>query len=105
MMDVTVLLPITPLDVAPLVVQLFTKQITKNNKIQHYKSRKITLKRKGCGVMHIDGEPIQMGETITIETFRNGLQVLVPRNPMPQVYDVPSFFGYITRWWEENIYR
>lgn len=105
MMDVTVLSPITPLDVAPLVVQLFTKQIAKNNKIQHYKSRKITLKRKGCGVMHIDGEPIQMGETISIETFRKGLQVLVPRNPMPQVYDVPSFFSYITRWWEENIYR
>ncbi|MDR2627097.1 MAG: diacylglycerol kinase family lipid kinase [Dysgonamonadaceae bacterium] len=102
MMDVTVLSPITPLDVAPLVVQLFTKQITKNSKIQQYRSRKITLKRKKCGVMHIDGEPIQMGESVTVETFRNGLQVLVPRNPMPQVYDVPSFFSYITRWFEEK---
>jgi YegS/Rv2252/BmrU family lipid kinase len=104
MMDVAILSPITPLDVAPLVLQLYTKQITRNSKIEHYRSRKITLKRKSHGVMHVDGEPIQMAETISIETFRNGLQVLVPRNPMPQVYDVPSFFSYITRWleWVKN---
>jgi YegS/Rv2252/BmrU family lipid kinase len=102
LMDIAILSPITPLDVAPLVVQLFTKQITKNSKIHHYKSRKVTLKRKKPGVMHIDGEPIYMGETISIETYRQSLQVLVPRSPMPQVYDIPSFFSYITRWWEDN---
>jgi YegS/Rv2252/BmrU family lipid kinase len=102
LMDIAILSPITPLDVAPLILQLFTKQITKNNKIHHYRSGKITLKRKNSGVMHVDGEPIHMGTTISIETFRKGLQVLTPLHPMPQVYDVPSFFNYITRWWEEK---
>ncbi len=101
MMDIAILAPIKPLDVGPLVVQLFTKQMGRNSKTQYFKSRKITLRRKKPGVMHIDGEPVQMGKTIKIETIHHGLRVIVPENPMPQVYDVPSFFSYITRWLED----
>ena len=98
LMDVVILLPFTPLDVGPLVVQLFTKQMEKNNKTEYYRAKKITIKKKKPGIMHLDGEPVFMNETVTIETLLRGLHVLVPRMPLPQIYDVPSFFSYITRW-------
>jgi YegS/Rv2252/BmrU family lipid kinase len=97
MIDVAILLPITPLDVAGLVIQMFTKQMRKNNKTQYYRSRKLTLKKTNPGMIHIDGEPVYMGETISIEVIHSGLRVITPINPMPQVYDVPSFFNYMSR--------
>ena len=103
MMDVVILLPFTPLDAGALVVQLFTRQMEKNPKTEYYRAKKITLKKKKPGIMHLDGEPVHMGESITIETFHKGLQVIVPRNPLPQVFDVPSFFSYLTRWIQEEI--
>jgi YegS/Rv2252/BmrU family lipid kinase len=98
MMDIVILLPFTPLDVGPLVVQLFTRQMEKNSKTEYYRAKKITLKKGKAGIMHLDGEPVQMGDRVTIEAFREGLRVFVPRDPLPPVYDVPSFFSYITRW-------
>jgi YegS/Rv2252/BmrU family lipid kinase len=98
LMDVVILLPFTPLDVGPLVVQLFTKRMEKNNKTEYYRAKKITLRKKKSGIMHLDGEPVYMNETVTIETFHEGLHILVPQMLLPRVYDVPSFFSYITRW-------
>jgi YegS/Rv2252/BmrU family lipid kinase len=98
LMDVVILLPFTPLEAGQLVVQLFTKRMKENNKTEYYRAKKITLRKKKPGIMHLDGEPVYMSETVTIETFPAGLHVLVPYAPLPQVYDVPSFFSYITRW-------
>jgi len=81
MMDVAILSPISFWDYLPLLIQMFTKQMRKNNKIQYYKSKKLILKRKKSGIMHIDGEPLQMGKTISIETVHNGLNVIVPTHP------------------------
>lgn len=102
LMDVAILSPINPLDVGPLVVQLFTRQIEKNNKIKYYQTHKLILKRKKSGVMHIDGEPVNTGKKVTIESFHAGLNVIVPENPKPAAYDIPSFIGQITRWLNEN---
>jgi YegS/Rv2252/BmrU family lipid kinase len=99
--DVAVVSPITPWNIATLVVQMFTKQMRKNSKVEYYRTKKLTLKKKKSGAIHIDGEPIYMGETISIEAFHSGLHVIAPLNPMPQVYDVPSFFSYITRLYED----
>lgn len=101
LIDVAVISPITPFDIANLVVQMFTKQMRKNNKVEYFKTRKLTLKKKKPGAIHIDGEPVYMGETISIEVFQSGLRVISPLNPMPQVYDVPSFFSYINRLYED----
>jgi YegS/Rv2252/BmrU family lipid kinase len=97
MIDVAILSPISPLDIAGLVIQMFTKQMRKNNKVQYYRSHKLTLKKKNPGVIHIDGEPVHMGEIISIEVFHSGLRVITPPNPMPQVYDMPSLFSYMSR--------
>ena len=57
-MDVTILSPFMPLDIAPLAIQLFTKQIDRNSKIKTMKAQQVTIIRQHPGVMHLDGEPI-----------------------------------------------
>jgi len=103
MMDVAILSPFSPLDVGHLVVQMFTKQITKNRKLQYYRSRKLTLKRAKPGFVHIDGEPVYMDKVISLEVFHNGLNVIVPQDPAPPVYSVASFFSNLSYWWKKTI--
>jgi YegS/Rv2252/BmrU family lipid kinase len=83
-MDIAILFPFTFWDLGPLVVQMFTKQIDKNPKTEYYKAEQVVLKRKRPGIVHVDGEPIQMGEVISIKTIHNGLNVIAPKNPMYQ---------------------
>lgn len=103
MMDVAILSPFSPLDVGRLIVQMFTKQITKNHKLQYYRSKKLTLKRAKPGIVHIDGEPAYMDKTISLEVFHDGLNVIVPQDPAPPVYSVDSFFSNLSYWWKKTI--
>jgi YegS/Rv2252/BmrU family lipid kinase len=102
MMDVAILSPFSPLDIGHILVQMFTKQMTKNNKTQYYRSKKLTLRRKKPGIVHIDGEPVLMDEIISLKVHHNGLHVMVPENPVLPVYDVPSFFNHIFRGWKKT---
>ena len=103
MMDVAILSPFSPLDVGNLVIQMFTKQIAKNHKLQYYRSKKLTLKRAKPGIVHIDGEPVYMDKVISLEVFHNGLNVIVPQHPAPPVYSVASFFSNLSYWWKKTI--
>jgi len=103
MLDVAILSPFSPLDIGHLIVQMFTKQITKNRKLQYYRSKKLSLRRAKPGIVHIDGEPVYMDKTISFEVFHNGLNVFVPRNPAPPVYSVASFFSNLSYWWKKKI--
>ena len=78
MMDVIIISPFSPFDVGFLTIQVFTKQITKNRKLQCYRSNKLTLRRAKPGIVHVDGEPLYMDKTISLEVFPNGLKVVVP---------------------------
>jgi len=103
MMDVAILSPFSPLDVGHLVVQMFTKQITKNRKLQYYRSKKLSLRRAKPGIVHIDGEPVYMDSIISLEVFHNGLNVIVPPDPTPPVYSVASVFNNLSYWWKKTI--
>ena len=48
-MDLTILSPFTPLDIAPLAIQLFTKQIDRNSKIKTMKAQQVTIIRQNPG--------------------------------------------------------
>ena len=102
MMDVAILSPFSPLDVGHLLVQMFTKQITKNRKLQYYRSKKLTLRRAKPGIVHIDGEPVFMDQIISLEVFPNGLNVIVPCNQAHPVYSVASFFSNLSYWWKKQ---
>jgi len=103
MMDVAILSPFSPLDIGHLVVQMFTKQMTKNRKIQYYRSKKLTLRRKKPGIVHIDGEPVLMDKIISLEVFHDGLNVIVPQTAATPVYSVNSFFSNLSYWWKKTI--
>ena len=77
-MDIVVLAPLHPVDVGPITIQLFTRQIGRNNRVTHFRSEKVTIQRTGPGPMHIDGEPIHSGKEIVIQTIPAGLHVIVP---------------------------
>ena len=98
MMDIAILSPFSPLDIGHLVVQMFTKQMTKNRRIQYYRSKKLALRRAKPGIVHIDGEPVYMDKTISLEVFHNGLNVIVPQDPEPTIYGVASFFKNLSYW-------
>jgi len=103
MIDVAILSPFSPFDIGHLLVHIFTKQMAKNRKIQYYRSKKLTLKRTKPGVVHIDGEPVEMDKTISLEAFQNGLNVIVPLDPAPPIYSVKSFFSNISYHWKKSI--
>ena len=102
MMDIAILSPFSPLDIGHLVIQMFTKQISKNRKLQYYRSKKFALRRAKPGIVHIDGEPVYMDKTISLEVFPNGLNVIVPQDPAPPVYSVASFFSNLSYWWKKT---
>ena len=102
MMDVAILSPFSPLDVGNILIQMFTKQMRKNRKIQYYRSKKLTLRRAKPGIVHIDGEPVFMEKNISLEAFPDGLNVIAPQNTAKPVYTVASFFKNISYWWKKR---
>lgn len=92
-MNIAILKPFTPLDIVPISLQLFSKQIDKNSKIEMLETDKVTILREKAGEVHLDGEPMWMDKTIVISTIPAGLKVLVPQkhkeiaNPAQVLFD------------------
>jgi YegS/Rv2252/BmrU family lipid kinase len=79
-MDVTILTPFTPLDIPAIAVQLFTRNIDKSNHIKIIRTDKLTIKRPQPGIMHLDGDPVEVGERIDISVMPKVLKVVTPAN-------------------------
>ncbi len=101
-MDITILSPFTPLDIAPLAIQLFTKQLERNSKIKTLKGREVTIIRKEPGIMHLDGEPIEAEAEIHISMDPGSLRVYTPTE-VPFTEDVYNFFGKVTRFFDQKL--
>lgn len=95
-MDITILSPFGPLDIAPLAIQLFTKQIDRNSKIKTFKGKEVTIIRQNPGVMHLDGEPIMADSRIEISVLPKSLNVLTPET-VSFTEEVQNLFGEVTR--------
>lgn len=78
LIDVTVILPFTPLDTAMLGILLFTKHIDQDTNIQSFRTEALTIRRPRKGVMHIDGEPVVMDADIHIKCHNKGIKIFVP---------------------------
>lgn len=81
LLDVTILEPFTVLDVPSLSFQLFNKTIDQNSRIKTFRCKKLCIHRTKPGVVHFDGDPMQAGEHVNVEIIKNGLRVVVPREP------------------------
>lgn len=101
-MDVTILAPFTPLDIAPLAIQLFARQIDKNSKIRTMKARHMTIVRQQPGIMHLDGEPVEAGERIEIEVLPAALKVFTP-DEVTFTQEVQHLFGQVIRFFDKNM--
>lgn len=80
LLDVTILEPFTVLDVPSLSFQLFNKTIDQNSRIKTFRCKTLRIHRSKTGVVHFDGDPMMMGETVEVNIVQRGLQVIVPRN-------------------------
>ena len=78
LLDVTILNPFTPLDVPSLALQLFTKTIDQNSHIKTFRCKTINIRREKPGVVHYDGDPVNMGANLKVKIHHAGLQVIVP---------------------------
>jgi diacylglycerol kinase (ATP) len=101
-MDLTILSPFTPLDIAPLAIQLFTKQIDRNSKIKTLKARQVTIIRQKPGVMHLDGEPIMVDSRIDISVIPKALNVLTPEI-VSFTKEVNNLFDEVTRFFDQKL--
>jgi YegS/Rv2252/BmrU family lipid kinase len=81
LMNVAILKPLSILDVPQTSLQLFTKKIDENSKMIELLTNEVTIKREHAGIMHIDGDPIEMDKEIHVKIIPQGLKVLVPKIP------------------------
>lgn len=81
MMNIAILKPLSILDVPQTSLQLFTKKIDESSKMIELITNEVTIKRESEGMMHIDGDPVEMGKEIHVKIIPQGLKVLVPANP------------------------
>ncbi len=101
-LDVTILSPFTPLDIAPLAIQLFTRQIDRNSKIKTMKGRQVTIIRQEPGIMHLDGEPVMADSRIDISILPRALNVLTPET-VSFTKEVQDFFSAVTRFFDKKL--
>ncbi|MDF9829724.1 diacylglycerol kinase family protein [Parabacteroides sp. PF5-6] len=101
-MDITILSPFTPLDIAPLSIQLFTKQLDRNSKIKTLKGKEVTIIRQEPGIMHLDGEPVEAEAEIRISVVPSSLKVFTPTE-IPFTEEVYNFFGQVTRFFDNRL--
>lgn len=78
LIDITIINHINFFEVLPTAIQLFTKTLQFNPSVKTYTTPEITITRANAGIMHIDGEPIDMPEKIEIKCHKGGLNIVVP---------------------------
>ncbi len=80
LLSVTILEPF-PVAEAPLIVgNIFQDKIDRNRHIKTFNSRKIIIHRNHPGVVHYDGEPVEMEADVVVEVIPEGLHILSKRD-------------------------
>ena len=81
-LDLCVVQPFPKFKVALLALRLLRKSIDKSRYYCSYRGKKIAIKRKLEGEVHLDGDPYTMGKKLKIRIVPQGLSVLVRRDFM-----------------------
>lgn len=96
-MNVSILKPLNPNEIPQTTFQLFTKNIDKNSKMTTLLSSNLVIKRQKEGILHVDGEPIEMGKEIEVKIYPQGLKVFAPKVSELKK-EKENVFTTITRW-------
>ncbi|MDO4722664.1 diacylglycerol/lipid kinase family protein [Porphyromonas circumdentaria] len=78
LLDLVIIRPLEGIHAAQVALQLFTKTIDKNARIESYRGSNIVIERKEAGAAQIDGESVQMGKKIEIGIRKQDLLVYAP---------------------------
>lgn len=97
-MNVSLLKPLTALEMPQTTLQLFTKNIDKNSKMISLLTSKLHIKRAKKGMMHVDGEPIETGSEIDVHIVPKGLKVFAPSKTALKKKENENIFSSLTRW-------
>lgn len=76
LLSITILEPFSSLDVPIVLGGIFGHTINSNSHVRTLESRWVRIKRKKKGVIHFDGEPMEMEANLFIEIVPSGLNVL-----------------------------
>lgn len=77
-LDVTLIENAPLLRIPLLAAQLFSGRIHHARGVTTTRGRSITIRRKSAGAAHLDGEPVTLPESLTIEVVPRSLRVIVP---------------------------
>jgi YegS/Rv2252/BmrU family lipid kinase len=78
LLDLVIIDDVSLLRAPFLMVRLFNGTIHRARGITSMQGREITIRRVAAGPVHLDGEPLTMGETLTIRVVPESLKVVVP---------------------------
>lgn len=92
LMDVTILEPFNLLEAPQVVLQLLNKTIDKNSHARTFQCRSLHIHRATPGVVHFDGDPMELGTDIDVELIPQGINVVV--NPQEQTLSLPLLSAF-----------
>lgn len=77
-LDVTVVERATFVTAPLLMAQLFTGRLHRARGVTTLRGRRVEIARRTAGPAHLDGEPMTLPETLTVEIVPRSLRVVVP---------------------------
>lgn len=80
LLDITIIHAGSPLDTAFVGVDLFTGYINSNTLIHSFRAPAAVIYRSAEGPVHLDGEPITMGDVMSIKCHHESLKIFTPKN-------------------------
>lgn len=76
--DIVILRPFKVYELAQITFQLFLKKLEDNNHQLSYQTNRAVFIRHEAGIVHLDGEPMEMPERIEIEVVPSAIKVVHP---------------------------
>lgn len=78
LIDITIMHRFNFVDSALLGARLFTRTIHHDRHVSIYQGKHVIIERNDPGVIHIDGDPLDMPAKIEIESIPGGINIVVP---------------------------
>lgn len=83
LLDVTIIHYGNLLSTALVGLDLMSGSIDHNMLIHNFRARSLSIERKNSGAVHVDGEPMEMGTSLSIECMPSSLRIFTPRADTP----------------------
>lgn len=80
LLDVVIIQPFDILEAPQVGIDLLNKTLNKSSKIKCYQAKNIVIKRRECGTIHFDGDPIEESAELHISLRSKGIRMVV--NPL-----------------------